>query len=187
MSLFEPDRSAARTPVSMITGFLGSGKTTLLNRLLRAEGMADSAVIINEFGEIGLDHLLVERLDGEVAVMANGCICCTVRSDLEETLRMLLARCIELGARLAEPGEFDRFQLDALRLRAAFGVVADLGDCMLQAGAAFIDDGAVLLPDRKAAPAALEKQRIVDVGKHPQVIGQHEPTRIVERHAGVAE
>ena len=92
MSLFEPDRSAARTPVSMITGFLGSGKTTLLNRLLRAEGMADSAVIINEFGEIGLDHLLVERLDGEVAVMANGCICCTVRSDLEETLRMLLAR-----------------------------------------------------------------------------------------------
>jgi len=92
MSLFEPDRSAARTPVSVITGFLGSGKTTLLNRLLRADGMADSAVIINEFGEIGLDHLLVERLDGEVAVMANGCICCTVRSDLEETLRMLLAR-----------------------------------------------------------------------------------------------
>jgi G3E family GTPase len=92
MSLFEPDRSAQRTPVSVITGFLGSGKTTLLNRLLRAEGMADSAVIINEFGEIGLDHLLVERLDGEVAVMANGCICCTVRSDLEETLRMLLAR-----------------------------------------------------------------------------------------------
>ena len=92
MSLFEPDRSAARTPVSVITGFLGSGKTTLLNRLLRAEGMADSAVIINEFGEIGLDHLLVERLDGEVAVLANGCICCTVRSDLEETLRMLLAR-----------------------------------------------------------------------------------------------
>lgn len=92
MSLFEPDRSAARTPVSVITGFLGSGKTTLLNRLLRAEGMADSAVIINEFGEIGLDHLLVERLDGEVAVMANGCICCTVRSDLEETLRMLLVR-----------------------------------------------------------------------------------------------
>ena len=92
MSLFEPDRSAARTPVSVITGFLGSGKTTLLNRLLRAEGMGDSAVIINECGEIGLDHLLVERLDGEVAVMANGCICCTVRSDLEETLRMLLAR-----------------------------------------------------------------------------------------------
>ncbi len=54
--------------------------------------MADSAVIINEFGEIGLDHLLVAALDGEIAVMAYGCICCTVRSDLEETLRMLLAR-----------------------------------------------------------------------------------------------
>lgn len=92
MSLFEPDRSAERTPVSLVTGFLGSGKTTLLNRLLQAEGMADSAVIINEFGEIGLDHLLVARLDGEVALMANGCICCTVRSDLEQTLRSLLAR-----------------------------------------------------------------------------------------------
>ena len=92
MSLFDRDRSAERTPVSLITGFLGSGKTTLLNRLLQHPGMADSAVIINEFGEIGLDHLLVAALDGEIAVMANGCICCTVRSDLEETLRMLLAR-----------------------------------------------------------------------------------------------
>ncbi len=92
MSLFDPDRSAERVPVSLVTGFLGSGKTTLLNRLLRHPGMADSAVIINEFGAVGLDHLLVERLDGEVAVLANGCICCTVRSDLEETLRLLLAR-----------------------------------------------------------------------------------------------
>lgn len=92
MSLFDRDRSAERTPVSLITGFLGSGKTTLLNRLLRHDDMRDSAVIINEYGEIGLDHLLVEALDREVAVMANGCICCTVRSDLEETLRMLLAR-----------------------------------------------------------------------------------------------
>ena len=87
MSLFERDKSAERLPVSLITGFLGSGKTTLLNRLLRHDGMGDSAVIINEFGEVGLDHLLVERVDGEVAVLASGCICCTMRSDLEETLR----------------------------------------------------------------------------------------------------
>jgi G3E family GTPase len=76
----------------LITGFLGSGKTTLLNKLLRHVGMADSAVIINEFGEVGLDHLLVEAIDGEVAVLASGCVCCTLRSDLEETLRNLLIK-----------------------------------------------------------------------------------------------
>lgn len=92
MGLFEADKSASRLPVSVITGFLGSGKTTLLNRLLRHDDMSDSAVIINEWGEVGLDHLLVETLDGEVAVMASGCVCCTLRSDLETTLRGLLVR-----------------------------------------------------------------------------------------------
>ena len=92
MSLFENDKSAERLPVSLITGFLGSGKTTLLNRVLRHDAMRDSAVIINEYGEVSLDHLLVERVDGEVAVLASGCICCTIRSDLEETLRTLLVR-----------------------------------------------------------------------------------------------
>jgi G3E family GTPase len=92
MSLFEHDKSAERLPVSLITGFLGSGKTTLLNRLLRHDAMKDSAVIINEYGEVSLDHLLVERVDGEVAVLASGCICCTIRSDLEETLRTLLVK-----------------------------------------------------------------------------------------------
>lgn len=92
MSLFESDKSAERLPVSLISGFLGSGKTTLLNRLLRHDAMKDSAVIINEYGEISLDHLLVERVDGEIAVLASGCICCTIRSDLEETLRGLLVK-----------------------------------------------------------------------------------------------
>jgi G3E family GTPase len=92
MGLFDPDKSASRLPVSVITGFLGSGKTTLLNKLLRHAGMGDSAVIINEFGEVALDHLLVERIEGEIAVLASGCVCCTLRSDLEQTLRGLLAR-----------------------------------------------------------------------------------------------
>ncbi|MGY8664318.1 GTP-binding protein [Bradyrhizobium sp. UFLA05-109] len=92
MSLFESDKSAERLPVSLITGFLGSGKTTLLNHVLHHDDMKDSAVVINEYGEVSLDHLLVERIDGEVAVLASGCICCTVRSDLEETLRGLLVR-----------------------------------------------------------------------------------------------
>ncbi len=92
MGLFDTDKSASRLPVSLITGFLGSGKTTLLNKLLRHDGMADSAVIINEFGEVGLDHLLVQAVDGEVAVLASGCVCCTLRSDLEQTLRDLLVK-----------------------------------------------------------------------------------------------
>ena len=92
MSLFERDKSADRLPVSLITGFLGSGKTTLLNRLLRHPGMSDSAVIINEYGDVGLDHLLVESVDGEIKVLSSGCVCCTVRSDLEETLRGLLVK-----------------------------------------------------------------------------------------------
>ena len=88
--LFDPDRSAERLPVSLITGFLGSGKTTLLNRLVQRPEMADSAVIINEFGEIALDHLLVAPVSGEAVVLASGCLCCAVRGDLQETLRGLL-------------------------------------------------------------------------------------------------
>jgi G3E family GTPase len=89
-SLFDPDRSAERLPVSLITGFLGSGKTTLLNRLLQRPEMADSAVIINEFGEIALDHLLVEPITGEAVVLTSGCVCCAVRGDLKDALRRLL-------------------------------------------------------------------------------------------------
>jgi G3E family GTPase len=78
-----------RLPVSIITGFLGSGKTTLLNRLLQDLAMAGAAVIINEFGEIGLDHLLIATPNENTVLLASGCICCTVRGDLVNTLRDL--------------------------------------------------------------------------------------------------
>ena len=84
--------AADRPPVSIITGYLGSGKTTLLNRLLRAPGMARAAVIINEFGEVALDHLLVATPDENTVLLANGCLCCTIRGDLVGTLAGLLAR-----------------------------------------------------------------------------------------------
>ena len=74
----------------MLTGFLGAGKTSLLNRLLKDDALADTAVIINEFGEIGLDHLLVEYVEGNVMLLSTGCLCCTVRGDLVTTLEQLL-------------------------------------------------------------------------------------------------
>jgi G3E family GTPase len=77
-------------PLTVFTGFLGAGKTTLLNRLLRAPELADCLVLINEFGEIGLDHLLVESVAGEAVVMTSGCLCCTIRGDLIATLEDLL-------------------------------------------------------------------------------------------------
>ena len=79
-------------PVSVLTGFLGAGKTTLLNRLLRDPALSDTLVLINEFGEIGLDHLLVERAEGDMILMSSGCLCCTIRGDLVSTLEDLLKR-----------------------------------------------------------------------------------------------
>jgi G3E family GTPase len=84
--------SGERPPVSIITGYLGAGKTTLLNRLLAHPGMARAAVIINEFGEIGLDHLLVATPSENTVLLQNGCLCCTIRGDLVETLADLLIK-----------------------------------------------------------------------------------------------
>jgi len=78
-----------RIPVSLITGFLGSGKTTLLNRLLRDPAAARTAVVVNEFGEVGLDHELVEASDDNVVLLANGCLCCAMRGDLVTALDRL--------------------------------------------------------------------------------------------------
>lgn len=97
------DPFAGRIPISIVTGFLGSGKTTLLKRLLRHPGMANAAVIVNEFGEESIDHELLETSSERMAVLDNGCLCCTVRTDLQETLRDLLTRRIH-----GEVMQFDR-------------------------------------------------------------------------------
>jgi G3E family GTPase len=78
--------AASRIPVTVLTGFLGSGKTTLLNHVLKQPEMAATAVIVNEFGEIGLDHLLVESATEDVVLLNSGCLCCTVRGDIVNTL-----------------------------------------------------------------------------------------------------
>ncbi len=84
--------AAERIPVTVLTGFLGSGKTTVLNYVLKHPGMDRTAVIINEFGEIGLDHLLVETATEDVVLMSSGCLCCTVRGDIADTLTDLFVK-----------------------------------------------------------------------------------------------
>ena len=79
-------------PVTVITGFLGAGKTSLLNRLLRHPALAGAAVIVNEFGDVSIDHLLVEQANDGVIQLADGCLCCTVRGDLVDTIADLIDR-----------------------------------------------------------------------------------------------
>ena len=115
--------SGPRVPVSVLTGFLGSGKTTLLNRLLSSAELAGTAVIVNEFGETGLDHeLLTAASADDVVLLPNGCLCCAVRGDLVKALSTLLDRpgqaihrvVIETSG-LAEPGPILRtLMLDPL-------------------------------------------------------------------------
>ena len=79
-------------PLTVLTGFLGAGKTTLLNRLLRDPALSDTVVIVNEFGEIGLDHLLIETVEDDMILLGAGCLCCTVRGDLIAALEDLLRK-----------------------------------------------------------------------------------------------
>lgn len=79
-------------PLTVLTGFLGAGKTALLNRLLPKPAMAGTAVLVNELGEIGIDHLLVEKLDDTTMLLPSGCLCCSVRGDMARALRDLVPR-----------------------------------------------------------------------------------------------
>ena len=87
-----PKTSQAPIPLHVVTGFLGSGKTTLINRLMRARELADALVVVNEWGEVGLDHLLFEAVKGDVILLSSGCLCCSLRGDLVDCLGDVLAR-----------------------------------------------------------------------------------------------
>ena len=135
------DPLAGRIPITLITGFLGSGKTTLLSQLVKHADMAGAVVVINEIGEIGIDHDLVAMATEKIALLANGCICCSVRSDLQETLRDLFAR-----RQVGEIPDFDRVIVETTGLADPAPVVQTLVSDTLLA-ARYRLDGLVTLVD----------------------------------------
>ena len=143
------DPLAGRIPITLLTGFLGAGKTTLLSRLVRHPAMARAAVVINEMGEIGIDHDLVTMSSENIALLANGCICCSVRTDLQDTLRELFGQ-----RRAGQIPDFDRVIIETTGLADPAPVVQTLSsDTMLAAH--YRLDGLVTLVDAVNAPTQL--------------------------------
>ena len=138
---------AENTPVTVVTGFLGAGKTTLLNHLLRQPALARTAVLVNEFGEIGLDHMLVEKLDDNTVLLNAGCLCCTVRGDLARVLRDMLPR--------ARRDEIARIVIETTGLADPVPILATLMTDPV-AAAAYRLDGIVTLVDAVNGAAQLD-------------------------------
>src|SRR5207302_9482590 len=132
---------ASRLPVTVITGVVGGGETTLLGRVLRHPGMDRAAVIINEFGEVAIDHELVAASSEQMTLLSYGCLCCTLRTDLQETLRELFIK-----RRAGEVIDFDRVFIETSGLADPVPVLHTLQtDAML--GAQYRLDCVVTLID----------------------------------------
>ena len=140
---------AETTPVTVLTGFLGAGKTTLLNHLLRQPELARTAVLVNEFGEIGLDHLLVEKLDDSTVLLNAGCLCCTVRGDLARVLREMLPR--------ARRDDISRIVIETTGLADPVPILATLMTDPV-AASAYRLDGIVTVVDAVNGMAHLDAQ-----------------------------
>ncbi|MDE2616276.1 MAG: GTP-binding protein [Burkholderiales bacterium] len=146
------DALAGKIPVTLITGFLGAGKTTLISRLIRHPEMDRVAVVINEIGEIGIDNDLVKMSTESVSLLANGCLCCSVRTDLQDTLRELFG-----DRRAGVIPDFDRVIIETTGLADPGPVIQTLSsDTML--GAHYRLDGVVTLVDAVNARDQLAHQ-----------------------------
>ncbi len=141
-----------RTPVTILTGWLGAGKTTLLNRILREPRGLRWAVLVNEFGEIGIDHRLVVRSDEQTVELSNGCVCCTVRGDLVQALAKLRRRRPPWFRRR----HFDRVLIETTGLAEPAPLLRTF---LVEAGvsAAFVVDAVVAVVDAAHASAALSE------------------------------
>jgi G3E family GTPase len=144
--------AGTRLPIVLLSGFLGSGKTTLLSRLLRHERMRDTAVVINEFGEIALDHLLVASVDAQTVLLDGGCVCCAVRDDLADALLTLHAR--RAGG---DVPAFDRVVIETSGLADPTAIAALLlRDAAL--AKRFVLDAVIVTVDALHAPGQLDAQ-----------------------------
>jgi G3E family GTPase len=146
------DPLAGRLPVTILTGFLGSGKTTVLKHLLTHPGMNRAAVVINELGEVGIDHDLVQLSSEQMTLLANGCLCCTVRTDLQETLRELFAR-----RRAGEVIDFDRVFVETTGLADPAPVIQTIATDTLLSTQYRLDCVATLV-DAVNGPVQLDTQ-----------------------------
>ena len=142
---------AQKIPISLLTGFLGSGKTTVLNYLLRQPAMANVMVIVNEFGEIGLDHELVESATDDLVLLQSGCLCCTIRGDLIETLQTLF-----LKRSRSEIPAFDRVVIETTGLADPAPILqAIMTDGLVMSR--FQLDGVITTVDAVAGGATLDR------------------------------
>src|SRR5437588_2366528 len=143
-------QEANMVPVTILTGFLGSGKTTLLNRILKEDHGQRIAVIENEYGEVGIDNVIIEKSDEQILMMNNGCICCTVRGDLIRLLGSLKEK--------REGGElkFDRVVIETTGM-ADPGPVAQTFFTDDEIGNYYLLDSIITLVDAKHAPTQLDE------------------------------
>jgi G3E family GTPase len=139
-------------PVTILTGFLGSGKTTVLNHLLRQPSLADTVVIVNEFGAVGLDHLLIEQAIEDAVLLKNGCICCTVRGDIADTLEVLWQR--------REAGELPPFRRIVIETTGLADPAPVAHALLAEPGARYACrlDGIVTTVDALHGPLQLDRQ-----------------------------
>ena len=130
-----------KIPINIITGFLGSGKTTLLSEIIKSEGFKNAAIIINEFGQVGIDHMLIAKTDENIVELQNGCICCTIQKDLQNTLKDLYNKLKSNNIK-----EFDRVIIETTGLANPSPVIQTMvidqvicGQCRLDSVVCVVD------------------------------------------------